>query len=159
MITLQKPRQSAPSDDLRGVSLLNRPILNKGTAFTEDERDRLGPHGLLPPQVESLDQQVIRADDLERHIYLRALQDANEVLFHRLLLDRIEEMTPIVYTPMVAQACEQFSHIRGRTRPARSCPRCGTSGPWPGRSRQPSAWRRSGPGSRRRQPRKNCAIG
>ena len=102
MITLQKPGQSALAADLRGVNLLNRPILNKGTAFTEDERDRLGLHGLLPPQVESLDQQVIRAyealrrkdDDLERHVYLRALQDANEVHFYRLLLDHIEEMTP-----------------------------------------------------------------
>jgi malate dehydrogenase (oxaloacetate-decarboxylating) len=124
MITLQKPGQSTRAADLRGVNLLNRPILNKGTAFSEDERDRLGLHGLLPPQVESLDQQVIRAyeafrrkdDDLERHIYLRALQDANEVLFYRLLLDHIEEMTPIVYTPVVAQACEQFSHIYRRPR-------------------------------------------
>ena len=81
-------------------------------------------HGLLPPQVESLDEQAMRAyeayrrkdDDLERHIYLRALQDTNEVLFYRLLLDHIEEMTPMVYTPVVAQACEQFSHIYRRPR-------------------------------------------
>ncbi len=81
-------------------------------------------HGLLPPQVESLDQQVVRAyeayrrkdDDLERHIYLRALQDTNEVLFYRLLLDHIEEMTPMVYTPVVALACQQFSHIYRRPR-------------------------------------------
>ena len=102
MTTLMKSRQATPNDDVRGVNLLNRPVLNKGTAFTEEERSQLGLHGLLPPQVESLDQQVVRAyeayrrkdDDLERHIYLRALQDTNEVLFYRLLLDHIEEMTP-----------------------------------------------------------------
>jgi malate dehydrogenase (oxaloacetate-decarboxylating) len=124
MTTLQKPRQSTPTDGPRGVNLLDRPTLNKGTAFTEDERSRLGLHGLLPPQVESLDQQVVRAyeayrrkdDDLERHIYLRALQDTNEVLFYRLLLDHIEEMTPQIYTPVVAQACQQFSHIYRRPR-------------------------------------------
>ena len=124
MTTLQRPGPSTPADGPRGVDLLNRPVLNKGTAFTEDERSRLGLHGLLPPQVESLDEQVVRAyeayrrkdDDLERHIYLRALQDTNEVLFYRLLLDHIEEMTPIVYTPVVAQACEQFSHIYRRPR-------------------------------------------
>src|SRR5271157_5324574 len=124
MTTLQRPGPSAPADDPRGVDLLNHPALNKGTAFTEGERSRLGLHGLLPPQVESLDQQVVRAyeaysrkdDDLERHIYLRALQDTNEVLFYRLLLDHIEEMTPIVYTPVVAQACKQFSHIYRRPR-------------------------------------------
>ena len=108
----------------RGVDLLNRHGLNKGTAFTEEERGKLGLLGLLPPHVESLDEQVVRAfeaykrkdDDLERHIYLRALQDTNEVLFYRLLLDHIEEMTPIVYTPVVALACQQFSHIYRRPR-------------------------------------------
>jgi len=106
------------------MDLLNRQGLNKGTAFTEDERTEFGLHGLLPPHVETLDEQVVRAygayqrkdDDLERHIYLRALQDTNEVLFYRLLLDHIEEMTPIVYTPTVALACEQFSHIYRRPR-------------------------------------------
>ena len=90
-----------------GADLLNVPLLNKGTAFTEAERRQLGLEGLLPPHVETLDEQVVRAyeayqrknDDLERHIYLRALQDTNEVLFYRLLLDHIEEMTPMVYTP------------------------------------------------------------
>jgi len=124
MNTLQKPRQSTHTDGPRGVNLLNRPSLNKGTAFTQDERSRFGLHGLLPPQVESLDQQVARAyeayrrkdDDLERHIYLRALQDTNEVLLYRLLLDHIEEMTPMIYTPVVGQACQQFSHIYRRPR-------------------------------------------
>ena len=108
----------------RRMNLLNQQGLNKGTAFTEEERTEFGLHGLLPPQIETLDEQVIRAyeayakkaDDLERHIYLRALQDTNEVLFYRLLLDHIEEMTPMVYTPTVALACEQFSHIYRRPR-------------------------------------------
>jgi malate dehydrogenase (oxaloacetate-decarboxylating) len=124
MTTLQRPRQVSTTDSLNGVKILQHPLLNKGTAFTQEERSRLNLHGLLPPEVESLDQQVARAyqayrrkdDDLERHIYLRALQDTNEVLFYRLLLDHIEEMTPIVYTPVVAQACAQFSQIYRRPR-------------------------------------------
>jgi len=109
---------------LRGMDLLDTPLLNKGTAFSYEERTRLGLHALLPPQVETLEQQVIRAyeayerktDDLERHIYLRALQDNNEVLFYRLLLDHLEEMTPVVYTPVVAAGCQEFSHIYRRPR-------------------------------------------
>lgn len=109
---------------LRGMQLLDEPTLNKGTAFTEEERAKLCLHGLLPPQVETLDQQVQRAyeayqrktEDLERHIYLRALQDTNEVLFYRLLVDHMQEMMPIVYTPVVAQGCQQFSHIYRRPR-------------------------------------------
>src|SRR6476620_11127245 len=115
---IQKPA------DVSGMDRLNLPILNKGTAFTESERKQLGLEGLLPPHVETLDEQAVRAyeaykrkgDDLERHIYLRALQDTNEVLFYRLLLDHIEEMTPIVYTPVVGLACQQFSHIYRRSR-------------------------------------------
>jgi malate dehydrogenase (oxaloacetate-decarboxylating) len=124
MNTLERPRQSTRSDELRGTNLLSCPILNKGTAFSLEERRQFGLEGLLPPHVESLEQQTVRAyeafrrkdDDLERHIYLRALQDANEVLFYRLMLDHIEEMTPLVYTPVVAQACQQFSHIYRRPR-------------------------------------------
>jgi len=121
------PRAAAKSRSSgipHGVNLLDTPVLNKGTAFTEEERTRFGLHALLPPHAETLDEQVGRAyeafqkkdNDLERHIYLRALQDTNEVLFYRLLLDRIEEMTPLVYTPTVALACEQFSHIYRRPR-------------------------------------------
>jgi malate dehydrogenase (oxaloacetate-decarboxylating) len=124
MTSINRPSQPDRRNGPRGVDLLNRPGLNKGTAFSEDERSELGLHGLLPPHLESLDEQVVRAyeaytrkdDDLERHIYLRALQDTNEVLFYRLLLDHIEEMTPIVYTPVVALACQQFSHIYRRPR-------------------------------------------
>lgn len=109
---------------LRGTVLLNSPTDNRGTAFTHAERAALGLHGLLPPEVETLDEQAQRAyeayqrkaDDLERHIYLRALQDTNEVLFYRLLHDHIEEMTPMVYTPVVALGCQQFSHIYRRPR-------------------------------------------
>jgi malate dehydrogenase (oxaloacetate-decarboxylating) len=117
-------RNSPRTVRLRGVDLLNNPALNKGTAFDEAERTAFGLHGLLPPIVESLDAQCDRAyeafglkqNDLERHIYLRQLQDANEVLFYRLLLDHVEEMLPIVYTPVVALGCQQFSHIYRRPR-------------------------------------------
>jgi len=98
--------------------------LNKGTAFTQQERQSLGLDGLLPPVVETIEEQSARAykaylrkhDNLERHIYLRQLQDTNEVLFYRLLFDHIEEMLPIVYTPVVAEACQEFSHIYRRPR-------------------------------------------
>ena len=124
MATRQQTAQSDFPDVPRGMDLINRQGLNKGTAFTEDERKQFGLEGLLPPHVESLEEQVVRAyeaynrkdDDLERHIYLRALQDTNEVLFYRLLLDHIEEMTPMVYTPVVGLACQQFSHIYRRPR-------------------------------------------
>jgi malate dehydrogenase (oxaloacetate-decarboxylating) len=125
MATQQRSIKGSGLQDLpRGMDLLNCQGLNKGTAFTEEERSKLGLHGLLPSYIESLEEQVVRAygaykrkdDDLERHIYLRALQDTNEVLFYRLLLDHIEEMTPMVYTPVVALACQQFSHIYRRPR-------------------------------------------
>src|SRR5271154_6992068 len=109
---------------LRGVELLDTPIWNKGTAFDEAERAALGLRGLLPPHVESLEQQSSRAyegfkaktTDLERHIYVRQLQDNNETLFYRLLFDHVEEMLPILYTPTVGLACQQFSHIYRRNR-------------------------------------------
>ena len=92
----------------------------------------LGLHGLLPPHVESLEEQVVRAyeayqrkdDDLERHIYLRTLQDANEVLFYRLLLDHIEEMTPMVYTPVVALGCNSSATSTGGPAACLSHTRC-----------------------------------
>src|SRR5258708_2873780 len=110
--------------DLRGMALLDSPILNRGTAFTLAERARFGLDGLLPPHVESLDEQVARAyeaylrkyDELEQHIYLRALQDTNETLFYRLLLDNLEEMLPVIYTPVVALGCQGFSNIYRRPR-------------------------------------------
>jgi malate dehydrogenase (oxaloacetate-decarboxylating) len=109
---------------LRGMQLLQTPAWNKGTAFTLEERTRLGLHGLLPHQIETIDEQLVRAYEaylakrtpLGRHVQLRALQDTNEILFYRLLLAHIEEMMPIVYTPVVAEACQQFSHIYRRPR-------------------------------------------
>jgi malate dehydrogenase (oxaloacetate-decarboxylating) len=121
---MQLDRQSNAAMSLTGMTLLDNPSLNRSTAFTQEERNALGLNGLLPPVVETLDQQVTRAyeafeqkdNDLERNIYLRQLQDTNETLFYRLLLDRVEEMTPIVYTPTVGLACQQFSHIYRRPR-------------------------------------------
>jgi malate dehydrogenase (oxaloacetate-decarboxylating) len=109
---------------LDSMYLLDTPILNKGTAFTGEERSAFGLHGLLPPHIESLGEQTSRAyeayrrktDDLERHIYLRALQDTNETLFYSLLNAHIEEMMPMVYTPVVALGCQQFSSIYRRPR-------------------------------------------
>jgi malate dehydrogenase (oxaloacetate-decarboxylating) len=114
----------SPPAGLRGMDLLDTPVWNKGTAFQEHERIAFGLQGLLPPHVESLQEQSVRAyeafklqsGDLERHIYLRQLQDNDEILFYRLLLDHVEEMLPIVYTPTVGLACQQFSHIYRRPR-------------------------------------------
>ena len=104
---------------LSGYELLNDPLLNKGTAFTEDERDAFDLHGLLPPHVAELDYQVKRrlaafrglGSDIQRYVFLRGLQDTNETLFYALLTRNIEEMMPIVYTPTVGLGCELFSHI------------------------------------------------
>ena len=107
-----------------GKDLMSDPVLNKGTAFNYEERIRFDLHGLLPPVIETLEQQCVRAyeaykrkgDDLERHIFLRALQDTNETLFYALLYRHIAEMAPIIYTPVVAQGCINFSHIYRRPR-------------------------------------------
>jgi malic enzyme len=109
---------------VRGRALLIDPSTNKGTAFTERERDELGLHGLLPPSVCTLEQQLERvydnfkskSDYLEKYVFLTALQDRNETLFFRLVLEHLEEMVPIVYTPTVGTACQRFSHIYRRAR-------------------------------------------
>ncbi len=108
----------------RGVDLLNDPYLNKGTAFTDDERDVLGLRGLLPPNVNTEEEQVVRAlenirqykTDLEKYISLIALQDMNRTLFYRVLIDNLEEMMPIIYTPTVGKACQEYAHIFSRPR-------------------------------------------
>jgi len=109
---------------LRGQALLREPLLNKGTAFSLEERAQLGLNGLLPPQVKTLEQQEDRAygqyrrqpDELAKNVYLTALHDRNEVLFYRLLTDHLPEMLPIVYTPTVALAIERYSHQYRRPR-------------------------------------------
>jgi malate dehydrogenase (oxaloacetate-decarboxylating) len=109
---------------LSGYELLNEPLLNKGTAFTEAERDQFDLHGLLPPHVARLEDQVKRRldafhslnSDMQKYTFLRGLQDSNEVLFYALLTRNIEEMMPIVYTPTVGLGCQNFSHIFRKAR-------------------------------------------
>jgi len=105
--------------ELQGYELLNDPLLNKGTAFSEQEREIFGLHGLLPPNVASLDEQVGRRlqalrqlpTDLARYVFLRGLQDSNEVLFYALLVRNLSETLPVVYTPAVGLGCQRFSHV------------------------------------------------
>ena len=108
----------------RGAVLQDDPILNKGTCFTRAEREQLGLLGLLPPSVQSADEQLARAygnyleadGDIRRYLFLADLQDRNESLFCRLVLEHLAEMVPIIYTPTVGKACEQYSHIYRRAR-------------------------------------------
>jgi malate dehydrogenase (oxaloacetate-decarboxylating) len=108
----------------RGQRLLRHPMFNKGTAFTREERAAFGLEGLLPDAVSTIEQQearvhrnILRKDDpLERYIGLASLQDRNEMLFYRLLVNHIEELMPIVYTPTVGKACQDYSHIFRRAR-------------------------------------------
>jgi malate dehydrogenase (oxaloacetate-decarboxylating)(NADP+) len=108
----------------RGVALLRDPALNKGTAFTGPERDALGLRGLLPPHVCRQEDQVARVLEnfhrlqtpLAKYILIEALQDRNEALFYRLIMENPDEMMPIIYTPTVGLACQQFGHIYRRPR-------------------------------------------
>ena len=111
---------SQPFPDLySGVKILHDPVRNKGTAYTDAERDALKLRGLLPPRVHSMAEQELRVlgnirakpTDLERYLYLIALQDRNENLFYRVIMNHIEEMMPIIYTPTVGKACQEFQHI------------------------------------------------
>jgi malate dehydrogenase (oxaloacetate-decarboxylating)(NADP+) len=107
-----------------GEHLINSPIFNKGTAFSESERDEFGLRGLLPPQIDPIEEQVARnlsnyrqkTTDLERYIFLISLMDRNETLFFRLVMENLEEMLPIIYTPTVGQACVEFGRVFRRTR-------------------------------------------
>jgi len=116
--------ESAPGALHRGVKILHDPVRNKGTAFTEAERDYLGLRGLLPPRVHSQAEQELRVlgnirekpTDLERYLYLVALQDRNETLFYRVVQNNIEEIMPLIYTPTVGKACQEFQHIFRQSR-------------------------------------------
>ncbi len=108
----------------RGMQIIRDPFLNKGTAFTEPERDALGLRGLLPATVQTMDDQVAKvmenfrekSTDLEKYLYLVSVQDENRALFYRVVIDHIEEMMPIVYTPTVGLACQRYAHIFQRPR-------------------------------------------
>ncbi|MBP2605911.1 NAD-dependent malic enzyme [Acinetobacter calcoaceticus] len=107
-----------------GFTLLELPLLNKGSAFTEEERSNFNLHGLLPHIIETIEEQSQRSyqqycaftDDINRHIYLRNIQDTNETLFYHLIENHLEEMMPIIYTPTVGEACQRFSDIYRRHR-------------------------------------------
>ena len=111
-------------DGLKGHHLLDHPMLNEGSAFPEEQRRRLGLLGLLPYHASSTEQQLTRVygnyqrkeSDLERYIFLNALQDRNETLFYRLLREHITEMMPIIYTPVVGEGCRRYSHVFRRPR-------------------------------------------
>jgi malate dehydrogenase (oxaloacetate-decarboxylating) len=119
---MAKEKASGAADwietELEGTALLTNPLLNKGTAFTEEERTAFALHGLLPPHIGTLEVQAARrlqavrklATDLDRYLFLRGLQDANETLFYALLTQNLEEMLPLVYTPAVGEGCQTFSH-------------------------------------------------
>lgn len=105
--------------NLYGIDLLHNPNTNKGTAFTENERNALGLKGLLPPHVSSMDEQVNRVmiglrsktSDIEKHIFLISLQERNRTLFYRVVIDHLEEIMPLIYTPTVGEACQKYAHI------------------------------------------------
>jgi malate dehydrogenase (oxaloacetate-decarboxylating) len=123
--TMDMPARLAPLDvAVTGPELLRDPLLNKGTAFSESERNDFFLHGLLPPHVGSLEGQLQRRlegfrakpTDLEKYVFLRDLQDTNETLFYALLGEHLEEMLPIVYTPTVGEGCERFSELYSQPR-------------------------------------------
>ena len=107
-----------------GSGLLEDPLLNKGSGFPLEERRALGLEGLLPPHVSTWEEQLLRSygnyqkktTDIERHVFLTSLQDRNETLFYGLLQSHIREMMPIIYTPVVGEACRHYSHMYRRPR-------------------------------------------
>ena len=122
---LDMPKESALDSKMPGgIYLLHDPMLNQGTAFSEEERERFGLRGLLPPKVISQELQAQRvmenfnkkSNDLEKYTYMIDLEDRNENLFYRVVMDNIETMMPIIYTPTVGQACQEFGHIFRRPR-------------------------------------------
>src|SRR6476661_706101 len=121
---ISTPEGVVATINARGSAVLSSPTVNRGTAFTLEEREALGLNGLLPTGVSTLDSQLRRvyaqyleqANDLRKWVYLANLRDRNEVLFYRLLTDHISEMLPVVYTPTVGLAIERFSQEFRRTR-------------------------------------------
>ena len=120
-----KERSSNPDRPFpRGMDLIHDPALNKGTAFSKEEQRALGLRGLVPSRICGQDEQVLRVmenyrrkpTELEKYIYMIALQDRNETLFYRVVMEHIEEMMPIIYTPVVGKACQEFGHIFRRAR-------------------------------------------
>ena len=117
-------KKASLETSLSGYELLADPLLNKGTAFTEAERDAFSLHGLLPPTIGTLEEQVSRRlqalrafeSDIERYAFLRDLQDTNETLFFALLVQNLEELLPIIYTPTVGAGCQQFSRLFRKSR-------------------------------------------
>ena len=111
-------------EGLTGHNLLDDPLLNEGSAFRESERRRLNLLGLLPYHSSTVEEQLTRVyanyqrkdNDLERYVFLTALQDRNETLFYRLLSEHITEMMPIIYTPVVGEGCRRYSHVFRRPR-------------------------------------------
>ena len=124
MNTREQPKLSIDANSPHGIALLRDPLLNKGTAFTEQERDTLGLRGLLPAHVLSMEAQAKRVmtnlrrlpNDLEKYVALNALHDRNEALFFRIVCDNIDEIQPLIYTPTVGLACQRFGHIFQRPR-------------------------------------------
>src|SRR3954471_24930765 len=123
-VPVRTSRRPWPVEPAHGLALLRDPLLNKGTAFTEQERDALGLRGLLPAHVLSMEAQGERVltnlrglpDDLQKYVVLNALHDRNEALFFRVVCDNIDEIQPLIYTPTVGLACQRFGLIFQRPR-------------------------------------------
>jgi len=124
MSTLDVAEPELQNTPVAGQRLLDDPLLNKGSAFSETERRELGLLGLLPLHTSTMEEQLARVyenyqrkdNDIERYVFLTALQDRNETLFYALLHQHITEMMPIVYTPTVGEGCRQYSHVFRRPR-------------------------------------------
>ena len=108
----------------RGIELIHDPLLYKGTAFSYAEREKLGLTGLLPPRVLSMEEQLTRLrenynrlkSDLDKYVFIEAVHDRNEILYYRFLMDNLKELSPIIYTPTVGEACQHFGHLYRRPR-------------------------------------------